>query len=135
MTEDGVRIAYSVTGAGPPHVFVGDPAGSHVQLAWSHAMLGPLYRELAHHNTFITLDLRGHGLSDRVMPRVATDWMLDVEAVVARLELREFSLTSIVSSSPSMIRFAARHPDAVKRFIIQDGWASPTTAKQTPQAT
>jgi len=133
LTEDGVRIAYTVTGTGSPHIFVGDPAGSHAQLAWSHLMLGPLFRELARHNTLISLDLRGCGLSDRVMPSSVKDWVLDVEAVVKRLGLKQFALTSVVSATLSMIMYAAHHIDAVTRFVIVDGWATATDTRQTPQ--
>ena len=83
-TTDGVRIAYTVTGEGPPHVFVGDPAGTHARLVWSHRALGRQFAEFARHNTLIHLELRGGGLSDRVIPVTLNDWVLDIEAVVAK---------------------------------------------------
>jgi len=39
MTSVGVRIAYTVTGAGPPVVFCWDPIASHVLFEWSHPLI------------------------------------------------------------------------------------------------
>jgi len=69
-TTDGVRIAYTVTGEGPPVLYCVDPLISHVQLEWSHPVGSRIFREFARSNTLIRFDFRGCGLSDRMLPRV-----------------------------------------------------------------
>ena len=46
-TSDGVRIAYAIAGSGPPMVTFTDPIASHVQLGWSHPVLGRFFQEMA----------------------------------------------------------------------------------------
>jgi class 3 adenylate cyclase len=132
-TADGVRIAYSVRGDGPPHVVLGESIVSHVQLEASHPVLGPLFAELARHNTLIRFDQRGSGLSDRVMPSTIDDVDLDMEAVIARVGLGTFSVTALLTSSPGAITFAARHPDRIKRLVLIDGFARQADLLNTPQ--
>ena len=64
-TSDGVSIAFSVAGSGPPLVYARTRASSHVQLDWRTRLPGKLYEALAAHRTLITFDRRGAGLSDR----------------------------------------------------------------------
>jgi len=122
-TEDDVRIAYTVTGDGPPVVVCGDPIASHVQLEWSHPLFKVLFGELARSNTVIRFDPRGCGLSDRVLPQTLDEWVLDIEAVVKRAGFHEFALMGLQVGSPPAIAFAARHADQVSRLVLFDGYA------------
>ncbi len=133
-TTDGVRIAYAVTGDGPPHVLVADPIGSHVQLEWSHPVIGRFQGELARHNTLIRFDPRGAGLSDRLLPQALDEGIRDLEAVVEHLSLDTFGLTTIQTSSPAVLTFAARNPQRVSRLVIIDGFARMSDLLDTPQA-
>src|SRR5437879_4689245 len=89
-TTDGVRIAYTAAGEGPPVLLCVETMTSHVQLEWSRPVIGPIQREMARHNTLIRFDPRGSGLSDRVLAKTLDDSVLDVEAVVERAGFREF---------------------------------------------
>ncbi len=122
-TTDGVRIAYTVTGEGPPHLFAMEPVVSHAQLEWSQPVFGRLMEELARHNTLIRYDARGSGLSDRIMPSTVEDHMLDLEAVVARLGLGALALSAAQTMSLMALTFTARHPESVKRLVLVDGFA------------
>ena len=51
VSADGVRIAYTVTGEGPPLLECLDPLFSHVQLEWAHPVGGRILREFARSNT------------------------------------------------------------------------------------
>src|SRR5712692_8600108 len=90
-TSDGVRIAFTVVGQGPPLVTCGDISDAHAQLMWEQSPSGPFYKQLATRHAVIKYDPRGFGLSDRHV----TDFSLDarvagVEAVVDQLELNRF---------------------------------------------
>ncbi len=123
MTSDGVRIAYTVTGDGPPVVFCWDPIASHVLFEWSHPLIKVLLGELARSNTVIRFDPRCCGLSDRVLPQTLDEWVLDIEAVVKRAGFHEFALMGLQVGSPPAIAFAARHADQVSRLVLFDGYA------------
>ena len=131
--SDGVRIAYTVTGEGPPHLFARELVVSHVQLEWAHPIFGRLLEELARHNTLIRYDARGCGLSDRIQPAGIEDQLLDLEAVVARLGLGAFALSAAQTLSPMALTFTARHPERVKRLVLVDGVARIADLMATPQ--
>ena len=94
-TSDGVRIAYAIAGSGPPMVTFSDPIASHVQLGWSHPVLGRFFQEMARRNTVLFFDFRGCGLSDRLPAHTVSldDAVRDAEAVVQRVGWREFAIT------------------------------------------
>src|SRR5437870_577094 len=118
-TSDGVRVAYYTLGDGPPLV--------HIRLLFSHltAELGlgrgeSLLREASRISTVVRYDHRGFGLSDRAAADFSLDALcLDLEAVVARLGLRRFYITTdIPPASLIAINYAARHPDKVSRMAL-----------------
>src|ERR1700674_1315822 len=101
--DDGVRIAYCVAGEGPAHVMMMEPSASHVQLVWSHPIFGAFLASLSEHNTVVLFDLRGSGLSDRVLPSTPPEWVRDLETVVTRLGLDAFALTAIAGACRAAI--------------------------------
>jgi class 3 adenylate cyclase len=119
-TSDGVRIAYTVTGNGPPVLWAWDPMASHVQLEWSQPVWGRYLHELARHNTLIRYDARGSGLSDRIQPFGLEDQLHDLEAVVERLGPGPFALSANQTLCPAALTYAARHPGKVKRLVLVD---------------
>jgi class 3 adenylate cyclase len=132
MTSDGVRIAYTVTGEGPPLVLCAEPVTSHTQLEWSRPVIGPLLREFARRNTLIRFDPRGSGLSDRVLPQTLNDCVLDIEAVVKRTGFSEFAMSGVQLGTPAAIGFAAHHTEQVSRFAIVNGFARVSDFTDTP---
>jgi class 3 adenylate cyclase len=132
-TDDGVRIAYVVIGEGPSLVFATDGAVSHVDLEWSQHVNGLLLGELSRRNRLIRFDTRGSGLSDRVQPLTIDEQVLDLEAVVRRLELHEFALSAMQSAAMTAIMFAARHPGMVSRLVLVDGWIRNKDVMGRPQ--
>ncbi len=121
-TADGIRIAYTSTGAGPPIVSCAEPIASHVQLEWSHSLISRLLAETARHNTLIRFDLRGSGLADRVLPQTLEEWVQDLETVVQTMGFREFALLGTQTATPAVITFASRHPEQVSRLVLIDGF-------------
>jgi len=132
-TTDGVRIAYAISGSGPPLLYGVEPITSHVQLEWSHMGSGRILRAHAQHNTLIRLDFRGSGLSDRVLPQTVDDEVLDLEAVVERTGFERFALYANLGSTLPAIVYAARHPERVTRMVIVDGYARARDILNTPQ--
>ena len=132
-TSDGVRIAYAIGGSGPPMVTFSDPIASHVQLAWSHPVLGRFFQDMARRNTVLFFDVRGCGLSDRVQPQNLDDSLRDVEAVVQRVGWREFALSAGGAGTPAAIAYAARHPEQVNRLVLADGFARASDLLSIPQ--
>ena len=131
-TTDGVRIAYTVTGEGPPIVSCSEPIVSHVQLEWSHSMISRLLAESARYNTLIRFDLRGSGLSDRALPQALEEWVQDIETVVQATGFRRFALISSQTATMPAIAFASRHPDQISRLAVLDGFARSSDFLTTP---
>jgi class 3 adenylate cyclase len=134
VTADRVRIAYTVTGQGPPVLMCLDPIGSHVQLEWSHPVTGLWLRESIRHNTLIRFDARGCGLSDRVMGQTLDEFLLDIEAVVERTGFDRFALSARETMVPAAILFASRHPEQVTRMVLMEGFVRYNDFLSTPQA-
>jgi pimeloyl-ACP methyl ester carboxylesterase len=61
--QDGVRIAYSVTGQGPPLVKASNWL-SHLEFDWNSPVWHHWIAELSRYHTFVRYDQRGCGLSD-----------------------------------------------------------------------
>ena len=121
--DDGVRIAYSVTGEGPPIVRAA---------AWmSHLQFdkeSPVWRQwtdgLSAQNQFVRYDDRGHGLSDREAEDLSLDMLVaDLEHVVDSAKLERFALLGISHGCAVSIAYAARHPDRVSHLVLCGGYS------------
>jgi class 3 adenylate cyclase len=118
---DGVSIAYWTLGEGKPLVFM-PFIPSHAQLSWQFPELRRIYERLAEGRKLVSYDSRGTGLSDRDVADYSLDaYLLDLEAVVHRLELRSFALSGITYTGMPAIAYAARHPERVTCLML---WAS-----------
>lgn len=120
-SRDGTTIAFSVTGTGPPllwltlHYSDNDlispgPASKH----WMDA--------LSKFFTVITFDMRGCGLSER-QPCSMTldDWVADIEAVVDAAGLGRFAMMTVCTGSYAAIEYAARHAERLSHLVIYGG--------------
>ena len=119
-TSDGVRIAYAITGQGPPVVNV---------LGWAtHIERGagsPMYdssgviRWLSKNYLLVRYDGRGFGLSDRNVGDFSLDARVhDLEAVVDALGLGQCALYAMSAGGPTAIAYTIRHPERVSRLIL-----------------
>jgi class 3 adenylate cyclase len=118
-TKDGVNIAFTTVGKGPPLVVAGDISDSHVQLAWDSAPSGPVFKFLADKHTVVKFDPRGFGLSDRGVSAFSLDSrLLDLEAVVDHLALTRFTIVGIGVGGPVALAFAAQHPEPVSGLAL-----------------
>lgn len=117
-TTDGVRIAYSVVGSGPPLVSV--PGWiSHQELDWQIPQAREAIETYAEHFTVIRLDKRGTGLSDRGLIDYSIEARArDLEAVADALKLDEMYLTGISEGGPVCLWYAVEHPERVRRMAL-----------------
>ena len=121
--DDGVRIAYSVVGDGPPIVRA---AGwmSHLQFDSESPVWGQWTDGLSARNRLVRYDDRGHGLSDREVEDLSLDILVaDLEHVVDAAQLQRFALLGISHGCAASIAYAARHPDRVSHLVLCGGYA------------
>jgi pimeloyl-ACP methyl ester carboxylesterase/DNA-binding CsgD family transcriptional regulator len=72
----------------------------------------------------VEFDRRGFGLSDRdVTVESMDELILDIEAVIADLELDRFSLWGTSQSAALAIQYAATHAGRVERLVLHGGYA------------
>jgi pimeloyl-ACP methyl ester carboxylesterase/DNA-binding CsgD family transcriptional regulator len=119
-SSDGVRLAYAVSGSGPPllraphwitHL-------EHDDAVWGH-LLGALGRRF----TLVRFDQRGCGLSDRNVADISFEaWVRDVEAVADAARLERFALLGVSQGAAIAVAYAARHPDRVSHLILYGGY-------------
>jgi len=121
-TSDGFNIAYTVSGEGEPFVMM-PLFFSHIQLCWtSELFMRPWFEGLAARFTLVYYDGRGQGMSSRGLegspPGVL---LLDLEAVVDALQLRDFVLMASGQWGHVAVRYAVKHPERVRAFV----WGAP----------
>jgi pimeloyl-ACP methyl ester carboxylesterase/class 3 adenylate cyclase len=117
--SDGVVIACSSFGSGPPLIVMPILPLSHLQVEWQMTGMRHFLEHLAETHTIIRYDARGLGLSDRNAPDRSLDaHLLDIEAVSDKLGVTGATLFAASYSGPIGIRLAARRPDLVSRLIL-----------------
>lgn len=129
-TADGVNIAYSAMGQGPPLVRV---LGwfTHLQFEakapfWPLYFLGGL---LAPNRLYVRYDGRGMGLSDRNVQDFSLDAKVrDLEAVIDDLGLAQCAVIGISEGGPTAIAYMARHPERVSRLVLYGSFGRPILA-------
>lgn len=122
-TLDGVRIAYSRLGSGPPLVKAAN-GYNHLE----HELENPLWRhwieELSRRHTLIRYDQRGTGMSEREISELSFDLLVeDLTAVVDAAGLENFDLVGISQGAPVAIAFSTLFPERVRRLVLINGFA------------
>lgn len=121
--SDGVRIAYAVSGKGPPLLM---PATwlSHLEHQWKSLAWRHWLETLSRKYTLVRYDSRGCGLSDHDTTRLSFEgWMLDIEAVAAAAGFPQFDVVAACWGGPIGVQYAARHPQRVSRLILYGAYA------------
>jgi pimeloyl-ACP methyl ester carboxylesterase/DNA-binding CsgD family transcriptional regulator len=122
-SADGVRIAYAVSGEGPPLVKAANYL-THLEHDWQ----GPVWRhwldELGRDHTLVRYDERGSGLSDRDVAAFSmAGWVADLEAVVDALGLERFPLLGLSQGASVCVAYAVAHPERVSHLVLYGGYA------------
>jgi class 3 adenylate cyclase/pimeloyl-ACP methyl ester carboxylesterase len=126
-TPDGVRLAYSTVGEGPPLIKAANWL-SHLEFYWVSPVVRHWGRELSKYNLFVLYDGRGTGLSDWNVEGISFQtWVLDLETVVDSIGLNRFILLGISQGGATAIAYSVRHPEKVSHLILYGafarGWA------------
>jgi class 3 adenylate cyclase/pimeloyl-ACP methyl ester carboxylesterase len=120
---DGVQLAYSMIGQGPPLMKTGNWM-THLEFDLESPIWRHLYRELVKDHTLVRYDARGNGLSDRVVDQISFEaFVSDLEAVVDASGLTRFALLGISQGCAVSIAYAVRHPERVSHLILYGGYA------------
>ncbi len=116
-SSDGVRIAYAMTGTGPPLVKVANWL-AHLEFDQQSPIWRHWPREFSRDYTYVHYDSRGCGLSDRAPAEISFEaWVRDLEAVVDAAGLERFALLGISQGGPIGAAYAVRHPERVTHLI------------------
>jgi pimeloyl-ACP methyl ester carboxylesterase/DNA-binding CsgD family transcriptional regulator len=117
-TTDGTRIAYAVSGDGPPVVRVFDWY-THLELELNDRGWSEFYSTLSSQHRLIRYDLPGVGLSDRDVRvfshRAKVGYLA---SVVDALELERVDLFSMAVGGPTAIAYAGKYPERVRKLIL-----------------
>jgi class 3 adenylate cyclase/pimeloyl-ACP methyl ester carboxylesterase len=120
---DGIQLAYSMIGQGPPVMKTGNWM-THLEFDLESPIWRHLYRELAKGHTLIRYDARGNGLSDRTVDEISFDAFVgDLEAVADAAKVTRFALLGISQGCAVSIAYAVRHPERVSHLILYGGYA------------
>jgi pimeloyl-ACP methyl ester carboxylesterase len=120
---DGVRIAYSQVGSGPPLLKTANWL-NHLEYDWDGPVWSELFKRMSAEHTLIRYDERGNGLSDWNAEELSLDaYVQDMEAVVGAAGLERFPIFAISQGGCVAIEYAARHPDRVTHLVLVNAFA------------
>jgi pimeloyl-ACP methyl ester carboxylesterase/DNA-binding CsgD family transcriptional regulator len=122
-SSDGVRLAYAVSGEGPPLVMSATWL-THLEHQWRSLAWRPWLDAFSANHKLLRYDSRGCGLSDRDAGDLSFEsWIRDFEAVIDAASFRQFSLLATCQGGPIAIEYAARHPERVSRLVLYGTYA------------
>lgn len=129
---DGARIAYAISGSGPPVVLM--PSWlTHLEYQGRSVAWQPWLKELSFGYTLIRYDPRGCGLSDRNVSDLSFEtWVRDFERLVEKLELERFALIGVCQGGAVAIEYAGRYPERVGHLLLYGTYARGRNRRPSP---
>jgi DNA-binding winged helix-turn-helix (wHTH) protein/pimeloyl-ACP methyl ester carboxylesterase len=130
-TSDGVRIAYTMAGDGPPLVRAVDWL-NHLDFEWKNPFRRQWFSQIMRHQTFLRYDQRGSGLSDWNVDDFSFERSLaDFEELIEAVGFDEFAVLGTCQGGAIATAYAARHPERVTKLILVGafarGWPPPSS--------
>jgi DNA-binding winged helix-turn-helix (wHTH) protein/pimeloyl-ACP methyl ester carboxylesterase len=128
-TNDGVRIAYTMGGDGPPLVRCVDWL-NHLDFEWKNPFRRHWFSQIMRHHTFLRYDQRGSGLSDWNVDDFSFERSLaDLEELIEAVGFDKFALLGSCQGGAIGTAYAARHPERVTKLVLVGafarGWPPP----------
>lgn len=131
-SSDGVQLAWSRVGAGPPIVKTGNWL-NHIEYDWESPVWSHVLRWLAHGRQLVRYDARGNGLSDREVADISFDaFVRDLEAVVDAAGLDRFALFGASQGCAFSVAYAVKHPERVSKLVLYGGFARGRRLRGSP---
>ena len=123
-TDDGVKLAWAESGAGPVLVKAANWM-SHLEFEWESPVWQHWIRFFSDHFRYIRYDERGCGLSDwNISELTIAQWQNDLARVIdAAAPEAPVSLLGISQGAAACIAYAAAHPERVSRMVLYGGYA------------
>lgn len=121
-TADGTRVAWAVTGTGPPLVKTANWL-SQIDLERATPMFAHWFEGLTRGRRLIRYDERGYGLSDWVTGFARDEWIEDLDAVADAAGLDRFPLLGVSQGGPLAVAYAALRPERVSRLVLNAAYA------------
>jgi len=131
-SRDGVRIAYTALGSGPPVVFLDSYIAAGVDLRPNSPRSGDFCRALSESRKVILIDGRGSGLSGPADDFSLQRFIDDVECVVNHAGADSFALCSYTAPNHIAIEFAAVHPRRIRKLVLIRPRPSGESARTAP---
>lgn len=134
-TTDDVRLAYAISGSGPPLVKAANWL-THLDHDWDSPVWRHWWHALSARRTLVRYDERGCGLSDWDVDAgsfTLDAWVRDLETVVDALGLERFPLLGISQGGPIAITYAARHPERVSHVVVYGTCARATWTRASDE--
>lgn len=133
-SSDGVRIAYAISGSGPPLIKAAHFL-NHLEHDWESPVWRHWMEDFSSTFTFIRYDERGTGLSDWDVEDISFDaFVRDLEAVADAVGLKRFPIFGASQGGPVAITYAARHPERVSHLILYGAYAMGSQAQDLTEA-
>jgi len=121
---DGVRLAYSVFGEGPPLVVV-SPWVTNLAISIEDLFFMNFWNEISKSCTIIIYDKHGCGLSDRDRKVFDVDSeLLDLKSVIEHLQLEKMILFGTSMAGAISILYAEQNQEKISHFILYAGYAN-----------
>ncbi len=122
-TPDKARLAYAVSGDGPPLVMSATWV-THLEHQWQSLAWRPWLDAFTREHKVLRYDSRGCGLSDRDIGDISFEtWIRDFECVIDAAGFRRFALVGTCWGGPIALEYAARHPERVSHLVLYGTYA------------
>jgi pimeloyl-ACP methyl ester carboxylesterase/DNA-binding CsgD family transcriptional regulator len=120
---DGVRLAYAVSGDGPPLVMSATWL-THLEHQWRSLAWRPWLDIFTRDHKVLRHDSRGCGLSDRDAGNLSYEtWVRDLECVIDAAGFRRFAMVGTCWGGAIAVDYAARHPERVSHLVLYGSYA------------
>jgi class 3 adenylate cyclase len=116
--DDGVHIAYQVSGSGAIDLVFMQGAVAHLEIAWEDIRLTRLFERLSGFSRLIRFDRRGMGMSDPVDGLPTFDEQIrDFQVVMDAAGSERAALMGTIDGGMLALAFAAAHPERTRAVV------------------